>query len=473
MGAEVYFNGAFFTGVGLDSSELLTGDYERAQQAVCAAIGGAADEWRYDRITDGPSRLRFSVKGKYASLIPVSFVSRAGPATRQDLERRLAEPDSLGGEALAAWQRLGLTITDMRIDMFDAGVGIVAVRGSVGQAKIPMADLRADVEEVSSGLVATLNETVVGTIAEFARAVRDAIPAAVLDVPWFQEEGSVSGSRRDGTPAARPLGLTPPGQLLWLHRTYIFDTSSHEGEDGTALEELLPSTYLRASWRNVHFLPGIGSTVIACRERSDANAIGLLSVRDILALMDLQWAYIAAAMEIDRTLFRRLHQFAVNARRARSSDLEREAQTVLALYDRVRLFRAAGNSVIIDLGGGSRGHWDLMARVQSLPEIFEAIDDKLSALQDACESLRAHVATRQQRRIARTIEVFAGFSVVASVAGIATFITNPDLSPTTWNRILGVLIVLLLVTGALLANWFAHSTLGRRQWRWRRSARGA
>jgi hypothetical protein len=470
VNVELYLNGAFFIGVGLRSAALLTGDYEQTQGRVRAELGGSAGEWRYDRISDESSALRFSVKGQHASLIPVSFMSWRGSAARQRLLDRLQEKP-LNDTAAAAWARLRIEIAEVDIDMFDIGVGVLAVRARVLETDLELRRLRADVEELSSGLVSVLNELIAETVREFACGLRASIPELVLEVPWFQEEGSVSGLPRDRGAVARPLGLTASSQLLWLHRCYILDECMPEHK--CELDVLLPSVYKQDRLGEIDFLPGIGSTVIARHGLVDNADRGLLSVSNLLALMNQQWAYIATAMEIDRTLFRRLHQFTVNARSARPSDVEREAQTVLALNDQVRVFRAATNSVLIDLGGGTRWHWNLMAEVQSLPEIFEAVDDKLGALQDACEALRTQASIKRQRRVASTVDVFAGFGVVASVAGVAAFIVDMSLDAPTLNRVLIAAITLAVVMGALITNWLAHGTVGTRSRRhpelWRES----
>lgn len=461
MPIELYLNGAFFTGAALDSSALLATSYGSAQERVADALNGQAPgEWRYDRVIDGPSTLRFSVQGKYSTLIPVSFVSRAGAAVRDHLLQALETDGGVSDPVATAWDQLDLAITNIEIDFFDIGVGVVAASLLIDpRVPLTLGDLREKVEHVTSALVPAFNVLVSDTVAVFETGIKQLPTGTVLPTPWFQQEGPLFASPLNPSPTQeRPVGLTPPGQLLWLHRTYVFEACSVALEE--QVDALLPSTFARESFPGLLFIPGIGSTVIVCRQPGGRHSQCLTSVQDILSLMDLQWAYIAAVMEIDRTLFRRLNQFAVSARRASAATLERESQSVLALYDKVRLFRAAINSVIIDLGGGSRGHWDLMARVQTLPEILSSIDDKLDALREACQTMLAEASAKRQRRIALTVDIFAGFSVAASITAVIAFLVDPSLDASTVGRIAVLVLAFLVVTTALIGNRLARGETG-------------
>jgi len=121
----------------------------------------------------------------------------------------------------------------------------------------------------------------------------------------------------------------------------------------------------------------------------------------------------------------------------------------------VRLFRASISSIIIDLGGGTRRSWDVMARVQSVPEILATIDDKLSALRDACDTLLKEASVKRQRRIALTVDLFAGFSVVASIVAVVAFFFATDVDASTLTRVTVLTLAVLLVLSALLGTRLA------------------
>lgn len=212
------------------------------------------------------------------------------------------------------------------------------------------------------------------------------------------------------------------------------------------------------------FVPGLASSAIVLNANYEDTGRTINGVNSLLTLMDLQWAYIAAAMEIDRTLFRRLNGFRVYARNAGASTLEQESRSVLELYDRVRLFRAGINSIIVDLGGGTRRLWDVMARVQSIPEISATIDDKLSALRDTCNTLLQQASAKRQRAIAITVDLFAAFSVIASIVAVTAFFFQKDLDASTVTRFVVValagLVVVATLIGARLAFQVRHSQPG-------------
>jgi len=442
---RLYLNGAFYNGTALDSSALLVMGYERAQRAVVEMLSteGRAG-WEHDKVVD-PSGLRFSVTGKYPTLIPVSFASKTGEAVVERVRCVIAEFSATYSDVAE------VEVDEADIDFFDFGVGVLAIKLSViPRATLCIGELRALAENLSTALVKPLNELVANAVEEFDNAVKRSLPVTQLHASsWLQDDGYLHQSGSGHT-----LGRSALARLLWLHRTFILgpqvSTTIEEH-----VEELLPSLCEHDQSQDLLFVPGLGSSALLMRTTVANSEHGLRGIGGLLTLMDLQWAYIAAAMEIDRTLFRRLNGFRASAGRASAVALERESRSVLELYDRVRLFRASISSIIIDLGGGARRSWDVMARVQSVPEILATIDDKLSALRDACDTLLKEASVKRQRRIALTVDLFAGFSVVASIVAVVAFFFATDVDASTLTRVTVLTLAVLLVLSALLGTRLA------------------
>jgi hypothetical protein len=456
---RLYLNGAFLYDGDLDASALLAGDYCDAQRRVVAALADrGANGWRYDDVNLDPQALRFSVHGKYSTLIPVNFASKDGPELAAAVDRAVREACTVEHAATAV-ASLDVQVEGAELDFFDFGVGVLGVMLVLNpRAALPLSSLRQAAETLSTVLVPLLNHVVGSSVREFDAAVRASLPHEVLEASWLQDDGMLARHSQGGEGETRgltSLGKTGRGHLLWLHRTYIF-TSALAPLVEDHVEQLLPSLFERDEGRDLLFVPGLGSSAIVTRTAAAESGTGLSDIRSLLTLMDLQWAYIAAVMEIDRTLFRRLNGFRAAASTVPSAVLEAESRSVLELYDRVRLFRASVSSIIVDLGGGSRRLWDVMARVQSLPEILSTIDDKLSALRDACETQLNTASIKRQRRIALTVDLFAGFSVVASVAGVAAFFFATDVDASTATRIAVLTLAVLVVLTALLGTRLAR-----------------
>ena len=438
MNLSLYLNGAFFSESAFESSRLLSSDYEAAQRDVCDALADAGcDGWDYDHAIRDPDRLRFDIRSKYPTLIPVSFASKSG----EQLTDRVAElvakcaPDADG---------IDVELGKVDIDFFDFGVGVIGLVLRLGsQPSTSLQDIRALAEELSTRLAPDLNPVVDEAASEFHRAAKKKLPEAVVQSSWLQEDGVLVRSED----REHALGRSAPGRLLWLHRTYVFPPADRAVE--AHLEELLPNLFERDESADLCFLAGLGSSAIAARTTAAYEGTTLKDVKSLLTLMDLQWAYIAAAMEIDRTLFRRLNDFRAQAGDAEPDELEEESRLVLQLYDRVRLFNATINSMLIDLGGGTRRSWDLMANVQSIPELSATIDDKLSALRNACDTMIGEASIRRQRRIAFIVELFTGFSVVASAAGVAAFFFATDLDASSTVRVVVLILAAMVVVLAL------------------------
>jgi len=195
---------------------------------------------------------------------------------------------------------------------------------------------------------------------------------------------------------------------------------------------------------------------------SDAPPIErLVEPGSIISTVVLNWAILAAMIEVDRTLFRRANTFAITSTTLAPRLVERELNEVLELSHQVRLFQSYIESVWIDLGPPLWPAWNIINEVQRFEPISHAVDEKLATLQRACQTQIERFNSLQQRRVARTLDVFAVFGAVASVSGVAAFFFSTDIEGGPDWRILttiGALAVILLIV-------LAREVLGNRRGR--------
>jgi hypothetical protein len=193
---RLYLNGAFYNGTALDSSALLVMGYERAQRAVVEMLSteGRAG-WGHDKVVD-PSGLRFSVTGKYPTLIPVSFASKTGEAVVERVRCVIAEFSATYSDVAE------VEVDEADIDFFDFGVGVLAIKLSViPRATLCIGELRALAENLSTALVKPLNELVANAVEEFDNAVKRSLPVTQLHASsWLQDDGYLVAVIPSGVP---------------------------------------------------------------------------------------------------------------------------------------------------------------------------------------------------------------------------------------------------------------------------------
>lgn len=465
---KVYLNGAFFTNVALDSRVLLSSKryYRDAQEAVKEGLR-EKQGWDYKDLSDQP-RAQFPATGETQALFPDCFATKGGAPLEAEVRARV-------NSALAAIRNeaaVSVTVISAEVDFFDSAFGVLGVMLHVTPQQPPLSATRARhlVESVCEVLErddGAFTPVLKGAVTEFRQGVCDVLGAdtkyngVLLASPWFHvttnhrdDQASSAGRTPD---EERGLGPARVGELLWIHRTYILASESCD-EANDVIVDLLPETRAKETPSGkTSLVAGLGSSAISV-PTFDADVLGGGPFKNLLMLMDVQWAYIATLIEIDRTLFLRLNYIGRQEQtEEHTEELKLVSERVLALYDRVRLFRAALESFLIDLGGEGRRAWERMAKVQSLRHLEATLDDKLSALRETCEHSLAKLARRAdassratEKRIEYTLYVFTAFSVVASIIAIGTFPFADDLGPPVPFRVVVVLVLMSAVAAAAL-----------------------
>lgn len=479
---QVYLNGAFFTGVALDSSVLLSTKnyYRETQKTVVDTLKKSDEGWNYRDLENKPREL-YPVKGETLALVPDCFATKGGEALNAEVQRHV-DNAKVRAEATGLDS---ITVDSVDIDFFDSAFGVLAVMLHVTPRKgLGAAKARRSIDSLCSVLEddKTLNLPLESAIREFEEGIdahfrvdgEDGSIRGLLHSPWVHDDGMEPApipKHSNGKPVDDPnhpekstpeeerrLGPSRPAELFWIHRTYIL-ASAGWGEADEAIAELLPEIRAEKGTPSgdTSLVAGLGSSAVKV---PTFEALAGDPFKNLLMLMDLQWAYIATVIEIDRTLFRRLNYIRSKEQR---EEFERESEEVLALYHRVRLFRAALESFLIDLGGESRRAWERMAEVQSLRQFEATLDDKLSALRETCESSLAKLSREREKssrvtetNIARTLYVFTAFSVVASLIAITTFPLAKDLEAAPVTVRVAVIFVAGLTVGAVAFRAWAR-----------------
>jgi hypothetical protein len=207
------------------------------------------------------------------------------------------------------------------------------------------------------------------------------------------------------------------GRLLWLHPVHIVRI-----EDGQAQREavtaLAPAFHRRIALPGAQFVPGIGWSALAISPNSDSDQIAR-------RLIDMQWAYIALYMEIDRGLLQALEDDRWNRVDHRLRDLEDDADRVFADFMRVMEARARADTALAGLGGDEQAIWDAMNEVTRLDALMDGIDRKVEVLQKVAERRVQQATAASARRTTTILSFLTALTVVTvSIALLGNFLGN-------------------------------------------------
>jgi len=381
---RIVLMGPFLIGLDVDLGPLSPEAAAQVQMDLVAALDAGDDAWGSGGLPTATGGLRYDIRA-YETLSPTSLVRWVGDPS-------IAMP-SLGDTTLS-W-----TPQDLAVDIFAFGVGVFSVEFVVSAAEpVATTAFTEEVDRVSRQIA-----TAAAPIADHkARELRHALDVACTEVTrtaWYhgvaQEQQSLPGA-----------------DLLWLHRLMLIRTP--DGRLPALAWEI--SGLLQASMRfhAFEFLAATDRSVAASGESADAtDTVGEDCLKRV---MRLQWAWFAAASEVDRALYLQLGKVGSD-----TQTLAADLTAARELLDRVRQWRARLDSVMADLGGVSIAMWDHLATTSKVTHLFVAIDDKLSALTATLQG-RLEVATAtRQRKLDRTVYVFTTFNVVASLVAVASF----------------------------------------------------
>lgn len=405
--------GPFLMDRNIDADALGSARLAEVQNSLVAELdrdqrGG----WVASKLTAAPNGVRYDVDA-YESLLPTSFVQWGGDAPA---ELRRIDASS------TSW-----TLRDLTIDVFAFGVGVFSAEYAVRATVEMSAESLARAFDAANRELIPPASTFTHAIAQRLREAIDVACVGVANEAWHVRVDNAQNAHADAAQSS--------AGLLWLHRVVLLRTPDGCLPDYAA--GLAGFLQERVRFNDFEFLAATDRSVAASRvQAEDGDTVG---EHALLRVIRLQWAWFAAAGEVDRALFVQLGKIATEGKQ-----LERDLQAATYLLDDVRHWRARLDSVLADLGGGSIALWDALGAVSKVDQLFKATDDKLEALRATIQGRLETATANRQRKLDRTVYLFAIFNVVASILAGAVFILG-DTEDFDETRLLAVLLVTLTV----------------------------
>ncbi len=422
-------------------------------------VQSGGDEWTFDT-ADWRDGGTYHSGGGFTKMLPLVLARRGGDALLNrfaSLLRNRPEAEQVWmGRQTIGWEFVSRSV---RIDVYDLGVAVMNATFSVRlPPDLQFADaarilkalvwLKPDADaRVESPITGSLRELAGESAAQFAEAIRRAVPNAIQE-PWLSSL-QTSGEG----PAALDSGLDDGGRLLWLHPVHLFEVSA-TGECHEASLNLAPPFHRQIEIPDGCFAPGIGWSAIVTKSGAPGAEIPL-------RLIEVHWAYIALYMEIDRGLLGLLDDDRWHEPESLGA-LEEDADRVFANYMRVMHARARLDSDLASLGGDEFALWQVISDVTKFDPLVEGVDRKVEVLQRVAER---RIQQAEARRSFRTSRILGGLTaltiVTVVVALIGNFLGNRSdkLGHVEWR----LAIVAAALLGSIFVYWQAHRERGRHE----------
>lgn len=446
---RVAVTGAFLTGCPLQVRFGAYRDLQKKLEAEFREFGEIGwtvepEAWRIGGTYDSG--------GGFAQMLPSVIARRGGPALLGKLldliGGRVGEESQWIAEQTDGWNFEALSV---RVDFHDVGVAVLNATFEVrAPDAMPLSDvarllkglvlLKPNIRGVSSPITAAFRELATETSSQFAQAIRRGVPEAIQE-RWLS---SLRFSGRGDND--QPGSDDDRGRLLWLHPVHILEVDAETEPLQKALD-LAPPFRETIRISDGVFAPGIGWSAIVIKAGSSAEQIPL-------RLIELQWAYIAHYMEIDRGLLGLLDDDRWNELESLAA-LESDADRVFGNYMRVMHVRARLDSDLASLGGDEFALWETISEVAKFGPLIEGVDRKMKGLQQVSER---RVQQAEAQRLRRTSRILGGLTaltiVTVTVALIGNFLGSRSDEPghLEWR----VVIVAAALAGSVLVYWLAH-----------------
>jgi hypothetical protein len=450
---RVVLTGAFSTGVAL---RVPVSDYaclqkelegklncpEREREEECVEeleqklSRGKPGEWNRDGV---PWRNVFSYDeggGGYSNLVPLVPVQCEG----EELTRRLRQHE----EALRGSLEKGWTwrLEDVRVQLFDLGVGVVSGTYSVEPPQgLPLARVAERIREwchitrdsrgkIGPPIGASYEELAIESAERFRSAVEACEKGDKLS-PWLTllqsppEQPPKRDSRDSET--EHDIEKEERGRLKWLHPVFVLPPRSDSGDGRDPEAEEFGAVHRRSvSFEHGLFLPGVKRSVVALNDEAERKerdeGWDLLGPSTPLGLIALNWAYYALFMDIDRGLLATLDRSGRHGDGATFRKLETDAKNAYRDYVRVREAKARLDSALNGLGPGQVSLWEALADVTRFERLEASVESKLEALQTIAESRVQEAAAESARRSRQILTGLTALTLVTfAVALIGHF----------------------------------------------------
>jgi hypothetical protein len=425
---EVVVTGAFLTGQPL---QVPVAESSSMQEALGEALRQRANEgWTYDPLEWQDAGGSYDGAGGYPSLVPLVLVSREGESLRravQDAFDHRPGPERQWVARLTAGWRWA--VTDVSIDIFDFGTGIVRCACSFEPPESADAEevrriidllsrLKPDIEgQVQPPLAAALEAATRTTVFTLAEEI-DRTVAHARQLPWLAPMVGALGDPVASGATAIPQRQYGWGRLLWLHPIFVLSAPRDSSADEVdAIARPFKSDFHRCLDISYGlFAPGIEISVIVGR--------GSVRAREtFLWLISVNWAYYALFMEIDRGLLATLDDERWRTH-ATLAELERDAGEMFAVRLRVQTVHARLGSILMDIGGGALTLWDAIVEAQRFDALVTSVQVKVDLLQRVAEQRVADAAAARARRTGNILRGLSALTLVTVSTAVVSAVVG-------------------------------------------------
>jgi hypothetical protein len=426
---EVALTGPFLTGHPL---QVRMSEYTRFQRELGEDLkGDPSGGWDYESIKWRGVE-SYGSGGGYSSLVPLVLMRREGPALMSRLEEaQRGRPDveqEWLHDALEGWT---WRLRKLRVELYDLGVGVIAgVYHVAAPVSLSVKATRRNVEsighllgdpnlDVRSPVAAAYEIVARETVSVLASVVARRVPN-VRQEPWLTPLLNALPATVEPTSARQHDGEW--GRLLWLHPVFVLAGSPSGGwrQRRKLARPFVPTFSTTIKYWHGTFVPGIDSSVIVTGG-SDAFVPQEVPMR----LTELQWAYYAVFMEMDRGLLALLDNDKWQTPESLAT-LEADTERMFAIYTRIQEARARLDSALTDLAGGQLSIWNAIADVQKFDHLVAAVEGKVETLQRIAERRVQEAAAARERRTSNILSGLTALTVVTvAIALMANFIGTP------------------------------------------------
>jgi hypothetical protein len=402
---SIDFVTTFLTGVTIDTPQMLAQGFDVARAEIHRALESVAPgEWMPPDVPSSES-LRYTVADQAgSSVLPPAFLSRTEDSLRAELA--VALNNAMGGVDATARCPNGARwrLRRAQLDIHDFGTGSVALEFDVDLPRsLSVQELRTIVEDFS--------ERVPQLVSRTTHVAAKTFSDVTAHVAYRSEEIT-------NAPESVRRSHGANGAPLWVHRVYYLSAqeSSQIAEHAAAAAGLCPSFFNTVHLGGYSVMPGILSSVAVSAPGCELNA------RALGRVLRLQDGWLAALIELDRTLFLLLNDLSFELRHTDTRELERMSAVIESIYSRFSLMRTGLATLLVNWGDRDVGIWEATSSVWRFDGTLKAVDEKLAVLQTLYTNTLAKISGRRERRLNVIALVFAAVSFVAAVAETLSFV---------------------------------------------------
>ncbi len=426
------------TGLDLDSQGLILAGYQNVASRVGAALTTPA--WDDQSDSQG-SGLAISAKGRRGSpLMPAWFLEL--PMDCTSLDRSEADND-----------RIRFQPDRCVLRFFDYGIAILMIDGHVStsaDSDLPPSIFVREIELLSDTIPSLFLSATSSSVSSLRAAIESQDSQFVISDHIAREMNTALGRHSQGAEQVRPL---------WVHRLLAFD-KSYSDLDLSHLVALQRHQEVRIesdSDESYRFIPGQGTSVVLS-EAGDLPA----EIVEPLALLN---AYYAGSSKYDEAVFWGISQLQAISHGKGRYGVKSKADEILALQERVLLFRAAVDHQAHNLSPQEQVVWQKISAAWNLQPLIDGVASNVATLDGIFQHVAESRRSEQADRLALLVLIFTAASIMGVGATLFPIVDDAPATLPVLERVLvlaGLVIAPLVVIGVVaLIVWQTTRRRGR------------